>query len=250
MSTSTSAASPERQTETVELYVWSRESASLADIGDLAHSRLSQAAGLCYSPAECVLIRQIDNGWRRWCPAQNRPVEYEFEGAYEVRLFSEEGELRWLNDPAQASDLGSASFVSDGEQATSAPGDGWVDAFADHSLSVAADARHVERVPNRYLLWGSAFEGASDSDWACLATGRIGRLHVPVRGVRPLDSEDPPDRHSKHRVLLNSFEYIGLEPGVAGREHGNTTIVAERLVGFAADSGIIDEQEHGNSSSV
>ncbi len=248
MSNAETACHTAEKSNTLKLSIYSCESISRDQVIELAKS-LTDPIGLAYSPKECVLLKLVADKWMFWneekVPEQSGPKKYVFDRTFELRLFSKQGEFRWLNDTDPKVTGGTATFITDSEQTL--PESLNLAEWNDVSDSEdAAYYENVEALSNQYLLWGEAHPEKDEKDnqimsntgWSCLATGRIGKLFVPKEGTIPLGEDEEASPTSKHRVILKTREYIGLEPGLPG-EHGNTTILAERLLELEVSSGII-----------
>lgn len=209
-------------------------------------AQLSTPVVLTYSPRECRFARRTGQHWAAWSDDKKTEVTYDFRGVYELRLFSVEGEFRWLNNPATKNEHGSASFVTDKQSAPS------VALVEDADWKCAVDEAGTERIDNQYLLWGEGFDDGlpAEAHWSCLAEGRVGKLYVPVSGVDVPRDVETPQQPPSSRVILKSYEYIGLESGMAGDhgsmagKHGNCAIIAERLSHLESSNGVVTADTH------
>lgn len=137
-------------------------------------------------------------------------------GVFEARVFDGAAELRWL---CEAPD-GTGTAVLLGED----------EAVASRLAEPLAPREAIDRIEQRYLLWGTGLDtaragvAAVPTGWARLAESRVGVLTVPVDGPPPGVGES---------VYLHAVEYVGLiTTGVAA---GNAAVVEERLVRLAGD---------------
>ncbi|MEZ5940640.1 MAG: CRISPR-associated protein Csx19 [Planctomycetaceae bacterium] len=218
------------------LLIYEHQSISRGEVLELG-ARLREPVALTYSPRECRFARWTGNHWATWSENKEAEIKYDFPGVYELRLFSKEGEFRWLNNPATRGNRGAASLVTDSQADSSiapAEGAGW---------ECATNEPCTDRLENQYLLWGEGFaDGISpEHHWSCLATGRIGKLYVPITGVSCMGDDSM--SNGQGRVILKSYEYIGIEDGLAG-DHGNCAIVAERLSHLELNSGVVMADPH------
>lgn len=138
------------------------------------------------------------------------PGKVDIGGAFELRLFGEHFELRWVRT---AGIQGRMTICTDVEvSADLNAGDARPDLSLPEVEPIAA-----RWLDHGYLLWGMAPEGGSDdADWTHLTSARIGGLWVPVGGVR-----------SKARLVLKAREYFTVA------DAGNVVFAGERLLGFA-----------------
>lgn len=160
------------------------------------------AIALLYSPRSCEFA-VLASGELRGC--EGRPVD--FSAVFEARVFNEDAELRWLNDPGHA---GRHRAVILAEQDCSASlGDSW-------SKKLIAI---IDTLDQTYLLWGEGTGKSMPTGWSQLGAARIGALPIPLAGVG-----------KKQRVLLETREYLEEE-----QEHGNVLVRDERLRGLRVE---------------
>jgi CRISPR-associated protein (TIGR03984 family) len=172
-----------------------RVSDALATFARLA---VAPAVGFCYRPTDARWLRLDPNG-----TARGRTGSLDLTGVFEVRAFTADHELRWLNTSAG---YGDAVIVSDLADDVEASAEVHVDgAWRDATSS-------YER-----LLWGTA-RTTNVEGWLRLSDNRIRQFDVPVDGP-PL---------AEARVWLTAVEYLVED------EHGNISIVDERLTGLIA----------------
>jgi CRISPR-associated protein (TIGR03984 family) len=157
---------------------------------------------LAYSPRRCFFARLGPDGTATG--AAGAPID--LREVYEVRAFHSEAELRWRNDPGRSRRHQTVIL-------------------ADRELGLALSPRPQPGVRGRlrqtYLLWGGGDDSAGlGAGWSRLSNRRIGSLDVPLGGVRP-----------GQRVLLQAVEYL------TEGEHGNVSVLDERLVGLEVAGG-------------
>jgi CRISPR-associated protein (TIGR03984 family) len=196
-------------TATTTLYTWTHEGMRLTDaISATASCMLDAAIGLFYSPQACRfgLYREGD-----FKDEHDEPLDLGL--VFETRIFTEQSELRWWNDPERGFGQGKAAYLSESTQGP----DGW----ASHPIA--------ELLPeaNHYLLWGEFWQPQLSlaDGWSALAAGRIGTLRVPFAGLR-----------NNQRLQLLTIEYFGLDHSTASQDHGNVVVIEERLVKLVATS--------------
>jgi len=131
------------------------------------------------------------------------------EGAYEVRVFDDRAELRWLNNPA-ANGTGTATLLT-ADAGTKCPPD-WEPAERNTKMP------DIGTNGLTYLLWGehAAPPQPLRDGWSMLGLARIGALPVPLADVK-----------TGQRVVLTAVEYIAAD------EFGSAFVFEERLTGLA-----------------
>ncbi|GBD36740.1 hypothetical protein HRbin36_01868 [bacterium HR36] len=159
------------------------------------------AIAILYTPEKCYLVRFTEG---QFMNAQGQPLD--ISRVYEARIFNENAELRWLNDPSPAHCHQTVLL------AESDIGDKLGDVWQNDSRPIVATLSQT------YLLWGQG-TGGTYNGWSTLAMARVGALQVPVPNV--------PD---KANVLLHSIEYL------EERDYGNVVVFDERLIGLKMDS--------------
>lgn len=128
--------------------------------------------------------------------ADRRGQPLALAGVFDLRVFAAAGELRWHRQPQ-----GRSTAVL----------------LADTPLTNDHVAHgYATRVEQQYLLWGRVQH--ADGGWAQLAEFRVPPLEVPVIGAA-----------AGNRVILTACEYLTADAAV----DGNTTVLAERLLGLA-----------------
>lgn len=172
----------------VKLYTQTLNQMSLEDAIEQCRRYLNNQAaiGLFYSANQCCFGR-----WQGEFFEQSNHQPLNLNVVFEARIFTSEYELRWLN---QRNQIGQGVLLSESELDDKKP------------LDVVGTRL------NTYYLWGEGV--SSNSDWSVLATARIGKLDVPIRGLQP---------HEKVRLVTR--EYFGVCD-----DHGNVAIVEERVL--------------------
>lgn len=180
----------------IKLFIHSRERVSLPE----ALAEFAKAGGeviaLLYSPRSCDFATMSEG---RLEGSDGQRVD--LWAVYEARVFSENAELRWLNDPTHEKRHRAVILTEQNRPAV----EGW------KAEPVSVIVKHVQT----YLLWGEGTEAKSPlaDGWSLLATPRVGGLVVPVGGVR----------NNRQRVLLHSLEYL------TESDYGNVVVADERL---------------------
>lgn len=189
---------------TCTLRAWTQGDISLSDgVSACAGLLTADAVGLLYSLESADFVRLNGSALVDRTNAPRRDLDRVFE----ARIFSGVGELRWLKEPNAT---GRAAFVSEGEVGPT----GWT----------PTPPTDVEPHNHQYLLWGAhAPANLTKVDgWTTLESPRTGRIAVPLTT----------NLAAGQRAILLAREYLGAEPGVAGRDHGNVAVVEERLIGL------------------
>lgn len=172
----------------------------LADLG----RPIDSAVAIAYSRDRCLIGRVA--GTRIIDSHGNDTTDD--SSMFEVRVFTRELELRWYSDPT-AGDGGDAVIITENASLLT-PEWQLVQQFDD--LIACA---------NQYLLWGTAEQPGRDG-WTTLSAQRIGAVDVPIEL-----GEDT-------RAVLKTIEYIGIDPLPDDlAQHGNTTVIDERLCQLA-----------------
>ena len=171
---------------TERLFIATRRGLSL---GDSLKALGTAAVGLFYAPGWCRFGVVDAQGGVTFAGGHS------LDGVYEARVFHEDAELRWWNDPASGNHR---SALLSGISMTP---EGW-----KQSEPIPVHATQ----PQTYLLWGKS-AGTPSPDWTRLTAARIGELMVPVSlGAK--------------RYALRAIEYLGEY------EDGNIAVREERLV--------------------
>jgi len=133
---------------------------------------------------------------------------------FEARVFTEIAEMRWLKNPVDPENRGSAAILSE-RKLTGFPDDDI------EEIPLYQDG-YDGRIDQTYLLWGegvpiSTLNDGMNAEWGCLVAARIGRLPVPI----PCGDGD--------HIHLKVREYLGR---LGSDLHGNVGVVEERLIGL------------------
>ena len=156
------------------------------------------AFGLLYSPDKCRLIKITD------AAIESAPnTASGFQTVFELRVFNETLEMRWLHENSGS---GRAVIVSEVEVAPPSKGE-WT---PQSLLGVEPQASHS------YQLWGKALSEANG--WTVLTDAQIGELRVPLTGL-----------NTDQRVAVTAVEYLGVAD-----DDGNMIVSEERLTGLKA----------------
>jgi CRISPR-associated protein (TIGR03984 family) len=161
-----------------------------------------EAAGFLSSPTEHRAVRLLGSVLRT--PAGPASLD----GVFAARLFTADAELRWV----QTAD-GSGDAVLVGERRGGPSG--WV----DEQVEVC------DTIDGTYALWGRTFARSDAPGWCRAFEGRIGGLDLPVAGRAPAPTPADQDWPAEY-LSLTYREYVGLD------EHGNASVVEERLTGI------------------
>lgn len=165
--------------------------------------------GLVYAAGFYAIIKRDNAGWCAFHTDAEAPTQfYNWDQVYEMRLFGNSAEVRWVRDGLTG--------------LTWRVGEDHHSAFA---FSEPYDA--ALKTDETALVWGEV-DGAQVGGWSPLRTARFGRHWVPISLAST----------QRARIILKT--YWAPEPG----EHGNLTQCGERLVGFEA----IDMPKAGEKS--
>lgn len=182
------------------LYAWRKNEVELLEAIDDCAEALQGAIGLFYSLPWCRFgqLQPVDNTLK----VHDFEGEMQLDLVFEARIFNQTAELRWL----KSGELGTAVLLSENEQLS---GVEWL-------LDENAKLTNLEPLDNNitYLLWGEGTNIQLNNDWSCLTAARIGKLYVPISGIK-----------AKERVQLVAQEYIGKVDC-----YGNMAVVEERLI--------------------
>lgn len=204
--------------EPVTLYGRAHNDLTLQEALEVAQPMFEgqQAIALLYSPRKCSFVRLEGERLRDSQGEQVDPV-----GVFEARIFNRDAELRWLN---QSGGKGRAVLLTQAELSF------------DFQASLPEDVSFtaLKTLGQTYLLWGEGTTIKSHNGWSLLTTARIGRLEIPLDGVR-----------AHERVHLHALEYLA-EVDAAGKivdalsapateeekplRHGNIAVMEERLL--------------------
>lgn len=159
-------------------------------------SALSEGVAILYSPSCCQFAKmQTDETLRDF-----KDKIIDIKDVFEVRVFNENHEFRWLNE---RNGKGRSVLISESSIST------YLSDFIE-------DLKELDVIPRQYILWGKGVSNTSISGWGKLVEARIGTLHVPVTGLT-----------ADKRVYLNAVEYIKEVD-----DNGNVAVVEERLTGL------------------
>lgn len=135
------------------------------------------------------------------------PSSFDLSGAFELRLFCDAWEMRWVRDGL----TGELCVIS--ERADLKLSRPWAE---DDQIACVGEPAKRE-----YLLWGERDPAAkarhgSGSDWVVLTSGRTAALEVPTA-------------EQGARYCLQAREYM------ASFAHGNVAVFEQRLTGIAEE---------------
>jgi len=156
---------------------------------------------ILYTPRQCRLAVLTPEGELRG-PAGLMP---DLSEAFEARVFSGQGELRWLH---QADGRGRAVLLSEQD-------------ISRYLAEPVPDLTTVAIKDHEYLLWGKGTGASPAAGWSRLSAARIGTLDVPVPDVKDGES-----------VCLRAREYLALAATEGEEDHGNVAVLEERLLGM------------------
>lgn len=184
----------------ISLYTWRKDEIDLGSAIAECADALQGAIGLFYSLPWCRFgqLQQVDNT----TTVRDFEGDMQLDLVFEARIFNKNAELRWL----KSGSTGAAVVLSESK---TLPGLRWLP-----SLDASLEIEPVYRIS--YLLWGEGTNIQLDNGWSCLTAARIGKLYVPISGVKP-----------KQRVQLVAKEYMSKVDC-----YGNMAVVEERLIGF------------------
>lgn len=182
------------------LYIYRRQGLSLQQASQIFASVTdgNPSTAFLYTPEMFITARFADG---QFLIAKGENLD--LSQVYEARIFTEDLELRWLNDPTDAKQHKAVILAE--RDLIAKLGDTWE----------VNEEQVIETLEQTYLVWGQGTGKTSDG-WSTIAMARVGALQVPVPNV--------PD---KANVLLHSIEYL------VERDHGNVVVFDERLTGFS-----------------
>jgi CRISPR-associated protein (TIGR03984 family) len=179
----------------ITLYGRSAKDLTLSEALKQSSTLFTQAVALLYSPARCQFAQFSEGN------LYDEDLEIiDLGSVYEARVFSEKGELRWLND---SDGLGRAVLLSE-------------EPLSDH-FSQAVDLENLHSIDQTYMLWGKGIETDTKTGWSQIGKSRIGVISIPLEGVC-----------GGTYVCLNAREYLQEVD-----RHGNVSVVEERLIGLS-----------------
>lgn len=150
-----------------------------------------------YTPQECLLGKYNGNNF------EVKEKKLELERVFEVRIFNEIAELRWLNEPDGnhlTAILSEKQLIFDGKE-------------------LQAESKILGGICHKYLLWGRSIE-TNPHIWTRLAEARIRAFYVPIE-VRRNDKDD-----RSGYAQFTAVEYLKQY------EDGNVAVFDERLTGI------------------
>lgn len=188
--------------KTCSLYAIAHNETTLKDSLNACQSvwDMEGAIALLYSPRSCQFARLMKDGSQSVLMNPENQV-IGLSDVFEVRVFSDEAELRWLN---QANGTGRAVLLSEVEKTLD-------------NYEPVKTLMDLETLPQTYLLWGAGWikPDAWGDEWSRLTLARIGSLPVLIFGVERQQS-----------VRLKVREYLKSD------DYGNMSVVEERLLGL------------------
>lgn len=123
---------------------------------------------------------------------------------FQLTAFDRERELRWLAD----GDNGTAVWIAESKDLM--PG------------SVSGTLHYVERLSQRFVLWGRPEPDEVSGVFSTWSQARIGRAHYPCS-----PGTDPADR-----AVLDAVEYVTVD------DHGNASVADARLTAISTIKGL------------
>jgi CRISPR-associated protein (TIGR03984 family) len=157
----------------------------------------SEAVGLFYSPESCCLGKVT-----RADVEDSEGNTVKLDRVFEARIFNAHYELRWLN---QEGGEGIAVLLSEQK-------------ITDYLADSIDPLQAIDTQDQTYLLWGEGYSANLQEGWSRLATSRLGKLDVPIAGVK----------QSKQRIKLTAREYFQRMDEL----YGNVIVAEERLTGL------------------
>jgi CRISPR-associated protein (TIGR03984 family) len=133
------------------------------------------------------------------------------DSLFEIRVFDEHAELRWLRN----ANLGTCVLVAENsndftEAASALPG----------LVPTKTERAFTDSVSLNYFVWGESVGLVGDGPsgiWTKLSNTRIGSQLVPIEAA------------TGSLVVVNACEYIGIE-----NQFGNAAVIEERWLGLAS----------------
>jgi CRISPR-associated protein (TIGR03984 family) len=179
----------------ITLYGRSAKDLTLSEALQQSATLFTQTIALLYSPALCQFATFSEGN------LYDEDLEIiDLTTVYEARVFSEKGELRWLNN---SDGVGRAVLLSE-------------EPLSDH-FSLEVDLENLHSIDQTYLLWGKGISTNTQTGWSQIGKSRVGTISIPFKGVR-----------SGMYVCLNAREYLQEVD-----QHGNVSVVEERLIGLS-----------------
>ena len=180
------------------LYTYTQDGFDISKNSAFKNILPSQAAiGFAYTPHNCLFFKFRDGDL---VDESGLDITW-LSQAYEIRIFCDNWELRWLRD----GETGALALLSNQNLSLS-------DGFAVNEF------KDMYCRDNSYLLWGElSKDNDPTSGWTCVSTARIGKLSIPWSST---------DLTEKDRIKLKTIEYF------QNSEDGNVVYFDERLCGF------------------
>lgn len=122
---------------------------------------------------------------------------------FQLTAFDRERELRWLSD----GDHGAAVWIAESEDLLPGP--------------VSGTLPYVERLSQRFVLWGRPASGESSGVFSTWSQARIGQARYPC----------PPGADRTDRAVLDTVEYVTVD------EHGNAAVADARITAISSIKG-------------
>lgn len=200
------------ETITTTLNRWRNDSVSLPDALKAWKDELIGAVGLVYSAARCRVLTLEE------LLVPNALLETMKIAPFEARVFNEDYELRWVAkaetfDGKKDDSEGACVVLSEKKLPENRQG------------CEPREAHYLKQVELAYYLWGETEK--TENGCVPFFEHRMGKkLRIPtsVFGNGQAVSE-------KSRGKLLACEYIGVDD-----DHGNCTVVAERLYGWVSEA--------------
>jgi len=167
------------------------------------------AIALVYGPTDCVFGRIGEDGALAFSPGRPWPAG---EPMYEVHIFSQSAELRWLH---RAGGKGQGAVLTEESALLDR-----LDRLTDWTRGDPVVSTVPEGGDIRYLLWGTGTGDSVGKGWSRLAERRIGAMDVPIADI---------GMHS--HAFLVAREYVVADP----HNDGNVEVAEERLLQLTAD---------------
>lgn len=122
---------------------------------------------------------------------------------FQITAFDRERELRWL----AGGDDGTAVWIAESANLLPGPVSGTLD--------------YVERLSQRFVLWGRPEPGGPPGVFSAWSQARFGRAHYPC----------PPGTDPADRAVLDTVEYVTVD------DHGNAAVADTRLTAISTIRG-------------
>lgn len=177
---------------------WSTRRCSAADAvaatpGEITMLTATPTDFIVAARRDGVLVAPDDSAWT--VPA----------ACFQLTAFDRERELRWLAD----GDHGTAVWIA--ESKVLLPG------------SVSGTLHYVQRLSQRFVLWGRPDPAETSNVFSTWSQARIGRARYPC----------PPGTDPTDRAVLDSVEYVTVD------DHGNASVADARLTAISTITGLV-----------